>query len=650
VRTLSLSAFAAAGLAVIGTALTAQQPQPTAALNLNAVRKAVVTIHALDGGGQTIASGTGFYVGPEGLVVTAAHVLEDAAGCSIELQDGQTRRCSVMASDTAKDVLMLSTPGTAPAMLKWGSSDDAKDGDDITVVSNPLGELPGTLSKGIISASRVVGGTKLLQISAAISHGSSGAPVLNAQNQVIGVVRSTIERGQSLNFATATDAVRNMQMDPGAVAEGQGMLRSATASRPSAAAPAATSASSGPRDIAVGQSVNGTLSSDDQVYGDTTYYQIWHLTTRANEDVTLDLSSSDFDPVLIVRGAADSSLINDDGGPGCDSRVVFNTPGPGPFVILVNTTNTPIRQTGRFTLSVSDGRKPVDPRGMGDCNNRGSSAATSSDEIRPSGHSISVGQSVNGRISRSDELWVDSTYMQRWTIQGQAGQTVTVDLESDDFDSYLLIHGPGIEIGNNADDDSGGKCNSRFILTFPQTALYELAVNTQGAKYATGSFTLSVTSGRKQLITGRHECNMGGGGGGAAASDGGDEIHPTGHSINIGQSLSGRISRSDELWVDSTYIQRWTVQGSAGQTVTIDLESDDFDSYLLIHGPGIQIGDNADDDSGGNCNSRFVLRFPQTALYELAVNTQGRKYATGAFTITVTSGAKAKSTATCRRR
>ena len=50
----------------------------------------------------------------------------------------------------------LQPGGTPPAMLRWGSSATAKDGDDISVVSNPLGQLPGTLSRGIISASRVV--------------------------------------------------------------------------------------------------------------------------------------------------------------------------------------------------------------------------------------------------------------------------------------------------------------------------------------------------------------------------------------------------------------------------------------------------------------------------------------------------------------
>src|SRR5712691_880999 len=216
-----------AALAVVALPLSSQKPaQPAphpAAIDIPTARKAVVTIQALDANGQLMASGTGFFV-TGGFVVTAAHVLEDAAGCRIELSDGQQQRCSVAAADSTKDVAMLTVSGSPPYSLRWGSSESMKDGDEVTVISNPLGQLPGTVSRGIVSASRVVSGTKLLQISAAISHGSSGAPVLNATGQVIGIVRSTIEEGQSLNFATATDAIRNMNNDQVAVTEGQTLL------------------------------------------------------------------------------------------------------------------------------------------------------------------------------------------------------------------------------------------------------------------------------------------------------------------------------------------------------------------------------------------------------------------------------------------
>jgi serine protease Do len=485
-RLIALMAFAAAPLAA--------QQQPTAAAAttpLETIRKAVVTIHALDANGQTTASGTGFFVTPEGMVITAAHVLSDAAGCSIEMADGETLRCSVAASDTSKDVMMLMVTGTPPAMLRWGSSARVQDGDDISVVSNPLGQLPGTLSKGIVSASRVVNGTRLLQISAPISHGSSGAPLLNAQGQVIGVIRSTIERGQALNFATATDAIRNLQMDPAAVTEAQGMLR-----KPNLAARVESSgaarANGDPHAIAVGQSMSGDLTSDDELYPDTSYYQRWQLSAARGQDVTVDLVSSDFDPVLIVRGAADTgSLINDDGGPGCASRVVFTAPSGGPFTILVNTTSSPHRQTGHFTLSVSAGAKPVDPRNSGDCQPTRSGAPATT-------HPLAMGQTVNGQLTASDELYADTTYYQRWQFSAQPGQDVTIDLSSPDFDPVLIVRGTADT--SLVNDDGGPGCASRVAFTARSSGPFTALVNTTSTPVRqTGRFELSLTAGRKPV-------------------------------------------------------------------------------------------------------------------------------------------------------
>src|SRR6059036_496426 len=105
-------------LVVLAPSLASKQPTRTArttppAIEIPLVRKAVVTIQALDASGQLMASGTGFFV-TEGYVVTAAHVLEDAAGCRIEMSDGQQQRCSVAAADTAKDVAMLTVSGRPP--------------------------------------------------------------------------------------------------------------------------------------------------------------------------------------------------------------------------------------------------------------------------------------------------------------------------------------------------------------------------------------------------------------------------------------------------------------------------------------------------------------------------------------------------------
>ena len=251
------------------------------------------------------------------------------------------------------------------------------------------------------------------------------------------------------------------------------------------------------QNIRVGETVNGTLSSSDSLYPDNTYFKFYQFTAPAGRPVTLDLSSDDFDPVLIVRGEdLDASIINDDGGPGCYSRISRTFPSTGPYRILVNSTSTPERQTGKFSLSITEGSKPVQDgsAATADCaRNNASSAAAGS-----AAHSISVGETEQGTLTRNDVLLTsDSTYAQAWSIQGRTGQTITIDLESDAFDSYLFLRGPGITGGRDfQDDDSGGNCHSRLTATFPQSGEYEIVVNTAD-HYATGAFTLSVTTGSK---------------------------------------------------------------------------------------------------------------------------------------------------------
>jgi hypothetical protein len=256
--------------------------------------------------------------------------------------------------------------------------------------------------------------------------------------------------------------------------------------------------------IRVGETVNGSLTSSDSLYPDNSYFKFYQFTAPSGQQVTIDLSSDDFDPVLIVRGDdLDASIINDDGGPGCSARISRAFPSRGPYRILVNTTASPERQTGRFSLSITEGTKPVQQSNAAtaDCQaraTRGGGGDNTPSRGSTASRAINVGQTQQGSLSRDDVLLSsDSSYAQPWTIQGRAGQTITIDLESDSFDSYLFLRGPGISGGRDfQDDDSGGSCHARLTATFPQNGEYEIVVNTAG-KYATGAFTLSVTSGSK---------------------------------------------------------------------------------------------------------------------------------------------------------
>ena len=89
----------------------------------------------------------------------------------------------------------------------WNDLQTLRFGKPIAVIGSPVG-LEGTLSEGIVSAARnLMGDTRLLQISAAVSTGSSGSPVLDAKGGVIGVASAQIVGGQALNFAMPVEVV-----------------------------------------------------------------------------------------------------------------------------------------------------------------------------------------------------------------------------------------------------------------------------------------------------------------------------------------------------------------------------------------------------------------------------------------------------------
>ena len=117
--------------------------------------------------------------------------------------------------------------------------------------------------------------------------------------------------------------------------------------------------------------------------------------------------------------------------------------------------------------------------------------------------------------------------------------------------------------------------------------------------------------------------------------------------IAAGQTVQGKLRRGDVLSRDRAYVQEWRITAAQGQVVTIDLASDSFDAYLFVYGPGLAT-DLQDDDSGGNCNARLTVRFPQRGVYHIAVTSTEQRQV-GSFSLTVTNGSKPKGLSRCRR-
>ena len=152
--------------------------------------------------------GSGFFVDDNGLILTNHHVIGVSTDITV-ICDSIEYRAEVLASDEWADLALLQIENMASPYLKVAEERDAAAvGDEVVVVGSPLkSELDYSVSRGIVSSYRVMGGYSFLQTDAAINEGSSGGPVVNLRTgEVVGVVAMRYF-GQGLGFALTSDVV-----------------------------------------------------------------------------------------------------------------------------------------------------------------------------------------------------------------------------------------------------------------------------------------------------------------------------------------------------------------------------------------------------------------------------------------------------------
>lgn len=166
---------------------------------------AVFYIEAYDMHQTLLGTGSGFFINASGTAVTNYHVISDAFSVKIRLSDGKEYPIdSVLGYDIEKDLAILKVSGSGFHYLPIGDSTKITGGNKIYAIGSPLG-LESTISDGIISSTaRQINGQTLIQITAALSPGSSGGALLNEYGQVIGVTSSSYIDGQNLNFAVGS--------------------------------------------------------------------------------------------------------------------------------------------------------------------------------------------------------------------------------------------------------------------------------------------------------------------------------------------------------------------------------------------------------------------------------------------------------------
>ena len=170
----------------------------------------------------TQGAGSGVIISSDGYILTCAHVVSGASNITVSIGD-KDYPATLVGEDTTSDIAVVKVDATGLTPATVGNSDSLKVGESVMAVGNPLGELGGTVTSGIVSAlnrsvsiqgSSSVNTMSLIQMDASVSPGNSGGGLFNMNGELVGIVnaKSSDSDAEGLGFAIpVNDAVKVAQ-------------------------------------------------------------------------------------------------------------------------------------------------------------------------------------------------------------------------------------------------------------------------------------------------------------------------------------------------------------------------------------------------------------------------------------------------------
>jgi serine protease Do len=450
------------------------------------------------------AVGSGSIISPDGLILTNAHVVSSVRTVKVTLANGQEFQGQVIAyGDPGLDLAAVRIQGQRNLpTVRLASPGTVQVGQRAFAIGNPFGQFQGTLTTGIVS--RIDTNRGLIQTDAAINPGNSGGPLLNSQGELIGVNTAIFApRGSGGNigigFAIGVDRVQPFLV---AVREGRAAT-TAQLSIPGITHP--------PKPIALNSSpLRDQLSrASDVLPADNSYFNAYTFEGRGGQQIIIDMKSTEIDPYLILLSPEGRDLAqDDDSGGGTSARIVATLPSNGRYVVLANSYGA--GELGNYDIRVGTSRAtppgPATPPSSPTPNvspslpNRPQQPAspTPNTPNRPSSPIPNVpGQrgiilQEEGTLGPgSPVLRSDNSFYREYQFQGQAGQRVTIDLESTEFDPYLILVGPDNQVIEQNDDVGPNNTNAGITVTLPTTGTYRVIANSYDSS-GRGRYRLTV--------------------------------------------------------------------------------------------------------------------------------------------------------------
>jgi S1-C subfamily serine protease len=179
--------------------------EPAREAIVKAATPAVVTVET------GAATGSGFFVTPE-IVLTNRHVVEGGSSVRVKFSNGRTSSAHVTATAVDADLALLrvENPPATQSTLTLGDLRNVQVGGDVLAIGSAFGVLQSTVTRGIVSAVRTVGGLRFIQTDAAINPGNSGGPLIDSGGKVVGITTLKFASAESLGFAIAIDHAKTL--------------------------------------------------------------------------------------------------------------------------------------------------------------------------------------------------------------------------------------------------------------------------------------------------------------------------------------------------------------------------------------------------------------------------------------------------------
>ncbi|MDF3000344.1 MAG: trypsin-like serine protease [Bacillota bacterium] len=201
----------------VGSKLTTAEVAALTAASVVEIRTETVTTDSWMQQYVTNGAGSGVIVSSDGYIVTNNHVIDGANKITVRLKNEKTYTANLIGTDSKTDVALLKIDATGLTAAVLGDSEGLQVGDTAIAIGNPLGQLGGTVTQGIISALdralSIDGKTmNLLQTDAAINPGNSGGGLFNDRGQLIGIVvaKSSGSDVEGLGFAIPINVAKTV--------------------------------------------------------------------------------------------------------------------------------------------------------------------------------------------------------------------------------------------------------------------------------------------------------------------------------------------------------------------------------------------------------------------------------------------------------